>query len=434
MKLYLKGHDYKYATEQMMLMLFPGQRPEYPAEPTAEGEDSLVLTLSRTAGRATGHAVLTWEGRRYSRFAWAADPGEDDRLERDRVLQRVLKNAFYRAGTDALGREPASGGPHRGAPGEAPHQGHDPGPHPCPGRPAAPGPLPGLPRPAAAGHGLRHGHPGRPEQPAARRALPLCGHPLLPHPVRLLLLRLRRRGQDPEHAHALRGCPVPGDRRRRGHAEAGGAARALGLLRGRHPHHPVGPAAPPGHDRPGGARGPLRLHRVHRGGGAARHHHGGEALRPARPRLRPRLGETPSPCRRRCWRPSAAPTPRRTSSGPGTWWSRRASRCGTWTSSPDFPPTARRASGTPWTGSSPWAPRTSPSTPWPSRRGPGSCWSGRGLPDWGGGGRHAGLRLGRPALRRVRPPTTSTARSICPAALRTWAGADPAPRASTTSA
>ena len=109
MKLYLKGHDYKYATEQMLLMLFPGQRPEYPAEPTAAGEDSLVLTLSRTAGRATGHAVLTWEGRRYSRFAWCADPGEDDRLERDRVLQRVLKNAFYRAGTDALGREPAWG-------------------------------------------------------------------------------------------------------------------------------------------------------------------------------------------------------------------------------------------------------------------------------------------------------------------------------------
>ena len=109
MKLYLKGHDYKYATEQLLLMLFPGQRPEYPAEPAAEGEDSLVLTLSRTAGRATGHAVLTWEGRRYSRFAWAADPGEGDRLERDRVLQRVLKNAFYRAGTDALGREPAWG-------------------------------------------------------------------------------------------------------------------------------------------------------------------------------------------------------------------------------------------------------------------------------------------------------------------------------------
>ena len=109
MKLYLKGHDYKYATEQMLLMLFPGQRPEYPDTLPEAGEDSLALTLSRTEGRATGHAVLTWAGRRYSRFAWAADPGEKDRLERDRVLQRVLKNAFYRAGTEALGREPPWG-------------------------------------------------------------------------------------------------------------------------------------------------------------------------------------------------------------------------------------------------------------------------------------------------------------------------------------
>lgn len=30
MKLYLYGHDYKYAAEQMMLSLYPSERPEYP--------------------------------------------------------------------------------------------------------------------------------------------------------------------------------------------------------------------------------------------------------------------------------------------------------------------------------------------------------------------------------------------------------------------
>ena len=30
MKLYLIGHDYKYAAEQMMLSLYPAERPEYP--------------------------------------------------------------------------------------------------------------------------------------------------------------------------------------------------------------------------------------------------------------------------------------------------------------------------------------------------------------------------------------------------------------------
>ena len=109
MKLYLKGHDYKYATEQMLLTLFPGERPEYPEEPPAEGENALVLTLTRTEDWAAGRAVLTWGGKVYEQTSRAPDPGESDRLERDRVLQRVLKTAFYRAGTQALGREPAWG-------------------------------------------------------------------------------------------------------------------------------------------------------------------------------------------------------------------------------------------------------------------------------------------------------------------------------------
>lgn len=110
MKLYLKGHTYKYAVEQMLLTLFPGEKPEYPSGPPAAGEDGLLLTLSQTGNRATAHAVLTREGQTYSRFSWADLPPEtSDPLERDRVLQRILKNAFYRAGTEALGREPPWG-------------------------------------------------------------------------------------------------------------------------------------------------------------------------------------------------------------------------------------------------------------------------------------------------------------------------------------
>ena len=30
MRLFFAGHDYKYAVEQMLLTLFPGQRPTYP--------------------------------------------------------------------------------------------------------------------------------------------------------------------------------------------------------------------------------------------------------------------------------------------------------------------------------------------------------------------------------------------------------------------
>ena len=30
MKLYFSGHDCRYAAEQTLLMLFPGEKPEYP--------------------------------------------------------------------------------------------------------------------------------------------------------------------------------------------------------------------------------------------------------------------------------------------------------------------------------------------------------------------------------------------------------------------
>ena len=37
MRLYLFGHTYKYAVEQMLLTMFPAERPEYPeGKPSGE--------------------------------------------------------------------------------------------------------------------------------------------------------------------------------------------------------------------------------------------------------------------------------------------------------------------------------------------------------------------------------------------------------------
>ena len=109
MKLYLRGHDYKYAAEQMLLTLFPGQRPLYPAEHPAEEEDFLVLTLTRENGRAEGEAQLRWQGKTYASRDSIPDPGEPGKTEADRTYQQLLKLCFYRCGTAALGREPPWG-------------------------------------------------------------------------------------------------------------------------------------------------------------------------------------------------------------------------------------------------------------------------------------------------------------------------------------
>ena len=106
MKLYLHGHDYKYAAEQMLLTLFPAQRPEYPAGPPAPGEDALVLSLHRGAVWATATAALSYGGREYRAARRCRTAELTDPLSTDRALQRILKLAFYDAGTAARGGEP----------------------------------------------------------------------------------------------------------------------------------------------------------------------------------------------------------------------------------------------------------------------------------------------------------------------------------------
>ena len=109
MKLYLKGHDYKYAAEQMLLTLFPDQRPEYDDQPPAAGEDHLVPSLSRGKLWATATAKLTYNGQSYGASRRCKLEELTDGLSTSRALQRILKLAFYDAGVAARGNEPPWG-------------------------------------------------------------------------------------------------------------------------------------------------------------------------------------------------------------------------------------------------------------------------------------------------------------------------------------
>ena len=109
MKLYFQGHDYKYAAEQMMLTLFPQERPEYPDAP-ASGEDGLFLTLSKGQTWVTATAKLIWGGATYTATRrCSATELLGGELQADRACQRILKLAFFRAATAALGACPPWG-------------------------------------------------------------------------------------------------------------------------------------------------------------------------------------------------------------------------------------------------------------------------------------------------------------------------------------
>ena len=109
MKLYFRGHDYKYAAEQMLLTLFPDQRPEYDDQLPAAGEDHLVLALSRGELWATATARLTYHGQSYGASRRCKLEELTDELSTSRALQRILKLAFYDAGVAARGNEPPWG-------------------------------------------------------------------------------------------------------------------------------------------------------------------------------------------------------------------------------------------------------------------------------------------------------------------------------------
>lgn len=109
MKLYLQGHDYKYATEQIMLTLFPGERPVYPDEPPQAGELAARVSISRGRVWATGKTVLHHPRGVFSGSCRVRTDGITGPVELDRALQKALKLSFYRAATAALDREPPWG-------------------------------------------------------------------------------------------------------------------------------------------------------------------------------------------------------------------------------------------------------------------------------------------------------------------------------------
>ena len=92
MKLYLYGHEYHYAVEQMLLTLFPTERPEYP-----EGEPAgnrMEIRLSRGEKNTSATCAL-YQGRSVFRgSARAANETMTDALTADRICQRLVKNAM----------------------------------------------------------------------------------------------------------------------------------------------------------------------------------------------------------------------------------------------------------------------------------------------------------------------------------------------------
>lgn len=108
MKLLLIGHGYKYAVEQIMLTLFPGQRPEYVERESALQSPAAAVKLTRGPVFDAASVRLYLDGAVYHGAARRRKT-DMDQLETDRIFQRLIKTAFYRAAVRATGKKPVWG-------------------------------------------------------------------------------------------------------------------------------------------------------------------------------------------------------------------------------------------------------------------------------------------------------------------------------------
>ena len=106
MQLLLIGHDYKYAAEQMLLTLFPDERPEYGG---ALREPYLRIRLHRAEHITSASCAYHRDGAVYYGAARAKNASMPDQLQTDRICQRLVKNAVYRAALRSGVERPAWG-------------------------------------------------------------------------------------------------------------------------------------------------------------------------------------------------------------------------------------------------------------------------------------------------------------------------------------
>ncbi len=106
MKLTLSGHDYKYAVEQILLMMYPDELPDYTSSAAALSAD-VRLRLGEVY--ATAVTRITSGGNVYKGISRVRRSCLAGKLATDRTLQKIIKRSFYKAAVLHTGRRPVWG-------------------------------------------------------------------------------------------------------------------------------------------------------------------------------------------------------------------------------------------------------------------------------------------------------------------------------------
>lgn len=107
MKLTFSGHDYKYAVEQILLMMYPRELPDYTQE--ARAGLSAEVRLSFGGDYATATTRISSGDGVFAGLSRVRRSELTDRLSTDRLLQKIIKRSFYKAAVAHTGKKPVWG-------------------------------------------------------------------------------------------------------------------------------------------------------------------------------------------------------------------------------------------------------------------------------------------------------------------------------------
>ena len=110
MDLRLVGHDYKYAVEQIMLSLFPEEKPHYSYDPILCSHELFAESRLHFSGLFAQSVTIMRCNDKVSRgYARVSRSRLTDRLSSDRLLQRIIKQSFFRAASAFIQSPPVWG-------------------------------------------------------------------------------------------------------------------------------------------------------------------------------------------------------------------------------------------------------------------------------------------------------------------------------------
>ncbi len=108
MKLYLEGHDFEYATQQIYMCMFPDSHAEFVSE-RPEAGDYIISSFSENGNKITLETTICKDGKvSFESAEEKIEVGTGDE-DRKRAIRRAIKTSFYKASLPYLPKAPVWG-------------------------------------------------------------------------------------------------------------------------------------------------------------------------------------------------------------------------------------------------------------------------------------------------------------------------------------